>query len=232
VNISNLLEGQQNRKLGGPSTSADLMTAFTLRWRFVISLFALVLVAACGSDTTSAEGIVGPLPTQQVDELTKPSVDPASELIPLDDTPFAEILRMIPDLPELREQIALEDFSGLSELYGVDRPTSADLDSAGVAFADSLLSAVSSMPGPGRVADAPWISGFHESRDRVDLWNNLGFDQRNVQLSALAGRGNFKLDVLTGNYDLAPTSDAISACEECQPHTLQNYREVEYLGWG
>lgn len=162
---------------------------------------------------------------------------------------FARLLDSIPDTPEARLQVWLNDFGYLWSFFdehGVSRPRRDDPSDAVVEALRIVLSQGSSleigemMPFP---ESAPWIAGglgtdyptkylFHAAS---------GVDARNVDAAAKTGPGNAhrglnkgreELAVLFGDYDPGTILSKLKSCAECLPPDTRGYSGVEYMAWG
>lgn len=157
---------------------------------------------------------------------------------------FLRLLRAIPDTPDARRQVWLNDFRYMWRFLqerGIARPGGDDPP-------DAVLDALRKLAG-GEIyllpmpESAPWISGGLSS-DYVSKYlfhGDSGVDARNVDLAARTGRGQWyqglsneveELEVAFGDYDPARIRAELGSCGDCIPHETRLHRGVEYLAWG
>ncbi len=173
-------------------------------WGIVVLALAMVL-AACGSSDDPAA------PTETVTPPTEVSL-------------FEELLGAIPDTPDTRESVIINDYAAIRELLEVALPG----PDAGQPAMEEYLKAIlipTNMPrspffGFGR--DAPW----QPKREYV------AFDARNVDQSVEAGIVPQLLEVAWGRFDPEATAQALASCSECPPPDMETQSGVPFYSWG
>jgi len=184
------------------------------RYRWTVAalgaMSALAVLAACGTEEPS-QAPVEPTP------------------IPV---PIERILGLVPDVPDSRSALTINDLAELRAATGVELPA-----------ADSSLNAVSKYvmdltvgnheEGGRQIHDGrQWLSGFHAYSTEVTTFPYMGFDARNVEQVAVFGAKLGVREVLLGSYDPEVTAQQLAACAECeQPETVE-HSGAEYLSWG
>jgi hypothetical protein len=122
----------------------------------------------------------------------------------------------------------------LYEVRGFNRPTQSSGESAYLDFrlevhrANSDISMLLRRP----LATMPWIPGFHEYAGEVNTFSTMGFDQRNVDHSIVAGQGQFSLEVVVGSFDPEATEETLLACGECVQHSTIDHEGRYFCSWG
>ena len=187
------------------------------------ALIAILLVAlACGSE-----------PASQPDEATKPA--PKVEPTP---TVFERLLAFVPDTPDNRRLVRMNDIRGAAAAQGIPIPgfdatpeemTQFKFD---VAFGTERPATTVTQLGES------WISGFNQ--DYVDVSTgtkmSLGFDARDIEAFALLGEANNPpkpiQEILIGAFDAEEAPVLLAACEKCPPHIIENYEGQDFFTWG
>ena len=140
---------------------------------------------------------------------------------PLPPNIFEELLGLIPDTPETRSQLWINDYAKASELSDISRgepnspPNAVRLYALGMAV-------------------GPFISGYTDySTPSVENFRQyLGFDVRNIEQSVLVGVPPGQLEVVRGRFDPDTVDKTLRACSECVPHVLGEHRGVSFYSWG
>ena len=180
------------------------------------ALIATLLVAlACGSE-----------PASQPDEATKsaPKVEPTP-------TVFERLLAFVPDTPDNRRLVRMNDIRGAAAAQGIPIPgfdatpeemTQFKFD---VAFGTERPATMVTQLGES------WISGFNQ--EYIDVSGgtkmSLGFDARDIEAFALLGEANNPpkpiKEILIGAFEAEEAPLLLAACEKCPPHIIENYRD-------
>ncbi|MCH7734300.1 MAG: hypothetical protein IH961_03675 [Chloroflexi bacterium] len=201
-----------------------------------IAAIAAVVIAACGGgeqavEITSATQIVRFGSTPQVE------IEPLRLNRPLEQGGrFLDLISRIPSTAENRRSLWINDFIPLWEAWralGASRPVHEDGPGAVDDFFDDLavnrtgnsLFARPRMP-------SPRISGFDVIGGIVNTFDFVGFDQRHVDGSAIAGPSGNPVEIVVGDYHPERTAEALAACGECRPHEVVDYSGLEYYSWG
>ncbi len=179
-----------------------------------LGLLALALVG-CGSDA-----------------------EPVRETTVATATAYEGLLGTIPDTPELRQQVYINDYALVRQLFDIPLPGPGDDDDAVEEFYEWF-------PPPGfeGEADYPPVRGFgavsffgpfnyqHRNITAENL-QHLAFDVRSMDQSIVAGSPPTILDVVRGRFDPQATDKALESCSECEPHSREEYGGVPYYSWG
>lgn len=202
----------------------------------LISAVIAVAIAACGGgeqavQITSATEIVRFGSTAQVE------IEPLKLNGPLEQSGrFLDLLSRIPSTAENRRSLWINDFIPLWQAWqalGATRPVHEDGDGAIDSFFNALavnrtgnsLFARPRMP-------APRISGFDTIGGIVNTFEFVGFDQRHVDGSAIAGPSGNPVEIVVGEYLPERTAKALAECGVCRPHELVEYNGRQYYSWG
>jgi len=176
---------------------------------------ALVLsAAACGTDEPSQAPAA-------------PTAIPTAIPVPIE-----QILGLIPDVPDSRSALTIDNLAELRAASGVGLPA-ADSPQDAVSTYVMDLTVGNHERGGRQIHDGrQWLSGIHPYSDQVTTFPYMGFDARNVDQLALFGSERQAREVLLGSYDPEVTAQRLAACAECeQPETVE-HSGAEYLAWG
>jgi hypothetical protein len=165
---------------------------------------------------------------------------PASAPLPAfsaDAGPFESALWFIPDKPEHRVLVRMNDLEGLRSVTGIEAPGPGD-DNQNVIDYKSALVLAESLQGRPFLPGSDWLSGFNRNYlpFAPSTRSSLGFDSRDINLILTTGpegahpdRG---LEVVIGAIDSDVAASLLSACEECVPHEVATHSGVEFFTWG
>ncbi len=144
------------------------------------------------------------------------------------------LLDRIPDTPENRRSLRLGDQALWRSLTGFNLP---DADDPSDAFINAFMEAIA----PERVSEGeqlatfpgqgPFLSGLTDYMTSVQTFDAMGFDQRNVDQTAVAGVPPNLTEVISGRYDRELALQLLSECDCPQPETA-SYGGYEYWIWG
>ena len=163
-----------------------------------------------------------------------PTGAPAATLA---DTAYAGLLRTIPDTPELRRQVYINDYALVRQMFDIPLPGPGDDE-------DALAEFYERPPPTGfeGEADDPPVRGFGAvsffgpfNRYRnftAENLQHLAFDVRSMDQSIVALALPATLDVVRGRFDPQATDKALESCSECEPHSREEYGGVSYYSWG
>ncbi len=154
------------------------------------------------------------------------------------DTAYAGLLGTIPDTPELRRQVYINDYALVRRMFDIPLPGPGDDD-------DALEEFYEWFPPPGfeGEADDPPVRGFggasffgpfnyqHRNITAENL-QHLAFDVRSMDQSIVALAFPATLDVIRGRFDPQATGKALESCSECETHSREEYGGVSYYSWG
>jgi len=174
---------------------------------------------------------------------------------------YSKLLATLPDAPEVRQEIFINNYALIREVFAVPLPGSAPFGTAkykwaSAAFGETGLcddlpdpsecelvyyvAEMSSLPGP--VRDG-WLSGLSQvSRNLIQRRDDqgvccptqrfLGFDQRNVNQGLLVARGPAAFEVVAGAFDPGATKRAVEGCNACPPPVVSQYGQASLYRWG
>ena len=149
---------------------------------------------------------------------------------------YADLLALIPDTPNTRSMVFLNDYVLLREELGIALPgPGAGLEGPSIYF-ESLVTAIS----PTNIiswGDAPYISGYSRNAQlTLGKGQYLAFDLRDVRHSALAGSPPGILGVMLGRFDPGATDSALENCvatvPDCEVPVRQSHEGVTFYSWG
>ena len=184
-----------------------------IRWLAVVTVLAIAVVPSACSD------------------------DPAPAPATLADTAYEGLLRTIPDTPELRQQVYINDYALVRQLFDIPLPGPVDDE-------DALAEFYERPPPTGfaEEADDPPVRGFGAisffgpfNRYRnitAENLQHLAFDVRSMNQSIVALALPATLDVVRGRFDPQATGRALESCSECEPPSREEYGGVSYYSWG
>ncbi len=192
--------------------------------RLALGLIALIATigAACGgvepTPTPTSSPIRTPTPTLPPTTTSPSAPEPSL---------YQELLRLIPDTPETRSAVYINDYVRLREVWGIP-PLEPDADER--AMIDYLFKYLNRLETPDSelAQTATFIFG-----SRVRQY--LGFDLRDVDQSITAGEEiepSRHVGVLRGRFDPGATAEGITACSECPTPLREEYRGVSFYSWG
>ncbi len=165
---------------------------------------------------------------------------------PQSSTNFESLLRLIPDTPDTRGVIQVNDYAAIRELFGIPLPaTSANKDqllgylvllNGGAVNPDGSIGPLDEGNFRAQV-ESPWLSGivprfFERGAPFFSDKRYLGFDVTSVDQSIVAGLPPGVLEIVRGRYDPATTEKAISTCQDCRSPERETYRGVQVYKWG
>lgn len=195
-----------------------------MRRSLVIALIATLFVAlACGSESASPAEPAG-------DAGIAPDVEQ-----PL--TVFERLLALVPDTPDSRRAVRMNDIRGAAIAQGIALPgpdaTPEEIVQfkQDVAFGTVRPAEFIMQPGDG------WISGYQRDYGPVanDTKATLGFDARDIEASVLMGEANQPpqplSEIVLGQFDGALAIELMAACGECPPHRVASYEGQDYFTW-
>ena len=176
-----------------------------------LGLLALALVG-CGSDA-----------------------EPVRETTAATDAAYAGLLGTIPDTPELRQQVYINDYALVRQMFDIPLPGPEDDEVALEEFYKWLPrfeGEADDPPVPGFGA-ASFFGPFNQYKySTAENLQHLAFDVRSMDQSIVAGLPPVILDVVRGRFDPQATDKALESCSECEPHSREEYGGVSYYSWG
>ena len=214
------------------------------RARLSVLIAALVGLALIGCSSDSEPVIVDELQLGPTAEVVRSGSTGGLEESSLDTTfvspspRFVELLSQIPDTAENREEIWLNDFIPIWsawEALGAVRPTNeSGVDAMDRFYSDVALAQSSS--GINLFArprmSSPRISGFDIAGAITNSYTALGFDQRSIDGSAMAGINQRPLELIVGDLDTSAITATLLDCTRCREHLAVEYGGETYYSWG
>jgi hypothetical protein len=151
---------------------------------------------------------------------------------------FVELLSQIPSTVDNREEIWLNDFVPIWDSWeslGALRPTDESGDDAMERFYSDLALSQSSS-GINLFArprmSSPRISGFDIAGAITNSYQALGFDQRNIDGSAMAGPNRQPIELVVGDLDTSAIVATLLKCTSCREHIAIQYEGETFYSWG
>ena len=195
-----------------------------------IGFLALISVlAACGG----GEVTVAPASATTA---TPPTAIPPTATPPAELSFFGNLLAGIPDTPDTRQSVMINDYAAVRELLGLSPAGPDEEYPVLIQYAIDSVVRDGQEPDPTKIkvytAEAPFITGM--SRDVFDHPRRefLAFDGRNVDQSVEAGVIPSILEVAFGRFDPAATAQALDACSKCPPPDIVTHNGVSFYSWG
>ncbi len=152
---------------------------------------------------------------------------------------YEKLLRAIPDTPENRGGVFIEDFTMVRRTFDRALPGPGDSDASVQEFYSGLWHEsldpesvgdefpVSSMGG------TPFLGPYQVIQYGIaGNLEHLAFDIRDMDHSVFAGNSAEGVGVISGRFDPQATEDALGACTECPAHALVQHGQVSYYSWG
>lgn len=148
---------------------------------------------------------------------------------------LANLLSRIPDTPENRQgQLHLSNLALWRRLLDLEVPSYEDGKGA---YLDRLRVAIESRSS---AAPSPWNHGpgevpsyfeLNDHSEQLNTFDNLGFDRRNVDQTAMNLRGSESEEVIQGRFDLGLAKMLLAECDCPQPDAIVSYGGYEYWSW-
>ena len=179
-----------------------------------------------------------PIPT--VDSGRADSTTPLAEDVSRDissgpSVGYEELLRAIPDTPENRSEVYIDDYALARRLFVIPLPGPGDDEAALQEFYDWN-------PPLGEDGDTVPVLQFGQtaffsplnylSKGVAANIHHLAFDIRSMDQTIVAGPQDAKLDVTLGRFDPDATDEALRSCSECPTPEREEYGGVPYYSWG
>ena len=149
---------------------------------------------------------------------------------------YEELLALIPDNPNTRSLVFLNDYVLLRRALNVGLPEPDADQEALKSYFESLVTTLREIGVRGR-GEAPFISGYSQyALSTLGMGQYLALDVRNVHHSAVAGSPPGKLGVMLGDFDPAATDAALKRCAasvpNCGPPLLESHEGITFYSWG
>jgi hypothetical protein len=140
-------------------------------------------------------------------------------------SPLEAMLRAIPDAPEHRRDLTLNDVERLARIIGAQPPTGSADEAAVLDYIRALFDA--------GMVTGPFISGLDEfAREGVSRREYLAFGVGDIRQTALAGVPPSRTELIRGQFDPSATEAALAACAECPPPSRESHQGVQFYAWG
>jgi hypothetical protein len=211
----------------------------------MVFLMLITVLAACrGSEATVAPtraptGAPTALPPTNAPPTNLPSTNiPPTNILPTEVPPaitrpavlsfYGNLLAGIPDTPDTRQSVMINDYAAVRDIFGVQLPGPEAGDPALTEYIIGLL-------GPANMShlsQGPFIAGISGEAMGDSKLEYLAFDGRNVDQSVEAGIVPAILEVAHGRFDPVATAQALEACSECPPPDIVTYNGVSFYSWG
>ena len=151
------------------------------------------------------------------------------------DTAYAGLLGTIPDTPEVRRGVYIDDYALVRQMFDIPLPGPGDDE-------DAVEEFYKGVPPPGFEGEADdrpvpgfgsvsFFGPFNRFRNvRAENRQHLAFDVRNMDQS-IGFAPSVAVDVVRGRFDPQATDKALESCSECEPHSREEYQGVPYYSW-
>ena len=158
---------------------------------------------------------------------------------PAPSSAYEELLALIPNTPDTRSMVFLNDYVLLRKTANIALPGPNANQEALQNYLQALVTTMFDR-GVRGFGQAPYISGYTQFalsvQDAPGINPHLGFDLRDVGQSAVAGNPPGQLGVMLGDFDPAATDAALRNCAasvpNCEPPILQSHAGVNFYSWG
>ena len=179
-----------------------------ISWGIVLLALTAVL-AACGSgdDADSPAGADAPV----------------SEVFI-----FEALLSVIPDTPDTRKSVMINDYATVREIFGVPLPG----PEAGEEALGEYIIGILGPENMSHLTQGPFITGMSGRAMGNSRREYLAFDGRNVDQSVEAGIVPNILEVAWGRFDPNATAQALASCSDCPPPDIVTHKDVSFYSWG
>ena len=208
-----------------PATAAPMAPA--------VSTPAASLIAPTPPTATAA-----PVPITVIfPPVVVPAITVSSPTTPPEPGVFESALRFVPDKPEHRGSMRMNDLEGLRRVLGIEAP-GPDADQQAVLDYKFSLVLSESIQGRLLLLGDDWLSGF--SFDYLDSAPStrpfLGFDSRDIDLIVGTGPENESptrgLEMVIGDIRAEVAETLLFGCEVCVPHEIASHSGIEFFTWG
>ena len=182
-------------------------------------------------------------PSPTVDSGQPDSTTPLAEAVSRDTSSglsvgYEALLRTIPDTPDNRRWVYIDDYAVARRLFDIPIPGPGDDDGDLQEFYDWSPQFDSEALGDTLPAlsfgQRAFFSPFNQRLGKRIAQNlhHLAFDIRSMDQTIVAGPANAQLDVTLGRFDPKATDEGLRSCSECPIPDREEYRDVSYYSWG
>ncbi len=150
---------------------------------------------------------------------------------------YEKLLRAIPDTPENRREVFIDDYTVARRLFDIPLPGPGDDEGALQELYDWSPPYDEKAHGDTipvlEFGGSAFFSPLNQLNKGVaDRIHHLAFDIRSMDQTIAAGPPDAKLDVTLGRFDTKATDDALGSCSECPAPDREEYGDVSYYSWG
>ncbi len=216
------------------------------RHRVVFAVLAVTLVLGCAGDvvdapdteatTEAALEVTGTANSELIATVTasiaaklQASVDATREALP---TPVPSVydglLGNIPDTPETRADLWVNNYALAAELANVDVPSRR---ASSEEVFDYFRAIGGAPPAQLAMGPGPFISGFGDYAVQfLEYTQYRGFDLRDINVSLMAGQPPAMSEVVSGSFDPEVFYQGIN-CDECAPYEFLETQGILFYSW-
>lgn len=145
---------------------------------------------------------------------------------------YTGMLRAIPDTPETRQSVTINNYARMRERFRLAAPgPNAD--------AESLQAYIGALLGAHYTGQPTFVSGMGPVPGAPTPMrrSNVGYGPQDVDLDILAGVPPARFEAAKGRFDPKATDRALAECIACPSeargrYTRETYRDVIIHGWG
>jgi hypothetical protein len=145
---------------------------------------------------------------------------------------FERILSVIPDTPDTREWVAINDYARMRQEFQIDAPST----NATVEEQKEYLFELLKWPNPTerlQVAASPgFVNDAKYLEYNLKAMHNLGLGFWSIDQDAEAGLPPAMLDILKGRFDLEKTRQALAVSAKDDPPSIETYGGNTIFSWG
>ena len=152
---------------------------------------------------------------------------------------YEKLLRAIPDTPENRRGVFIEDFTMVRRTFDRALPGPRDSDASVQEFYSGLWFTSLDSESMGDefpvfgMGSTPFLGPYRIMQNGIaGNLEHLAFDIRDMDHSVFAGNQAEGVGVIPGRFDPQATDDALGSCMKCPAHDLVQYGGVSYYSWG
>ena len=186
--------------------------------------------------TATTTATVGSTPS--VADTPTPGTTPAEPPAPDTDdnlpaTVYEVLLGTIPDTPEARSSVYINDYTLVRQMFDIPLPGPGDDEDALEVYYDYRppLSGWGEIY-PVSMEDA-LFGPFNQYRvSGYENFQYLAFDVRNMDESIVGGPLDSRMEVIRGRFDPQATDEALKTCSECPAPSREEHRGIPYYSWG
>ena len=144
--------------------------------------------------------------------------------------PFLEMQRLIPDSPDTRFQVYINDHAKIREIYDIPLPSS----DAGDEMEEYIMTLAWGISGPRRFIESSFISGIGQPQNAFFSpirRQNIGFGPQDVDFDIVAGRIPMTSEAIKGRFNLATIDNTISQYDYPLSPDIDSYHDITLYIW-